>query len=145
MGCNPHAWLTDLFQLQLYFLPSLLLNWSWLCLVPQRSPPRPCNMCYISCMYSCVLTRNIKIRDGRRLGGNLQREHAECKELDLPSGVHCPLLPGPTNFLPTDTATLKTHIFYLNPKNCNHLQTFKDKRKQNNKWFSSVTLWSFWP
>lgn len=74
MGCNPRAWLTDLFQLQLYFLPSLLLNWSWLCLVPQRSPLGPRNICCISCMYSCVLTRNIKIRDGRREGeGEVKR------------------------------------------------------------------------
>lgn len=38
-GPSPHAWLTDLFQLQLYFLPSLLLNWSWLCLVLQGALP----------------------------------------------------------------------------------------------------------
>lgn len=91
-GLQP-ARLTDLFQLQLYFLPSLLLNWSWLCLVQQRSPRGPCSICYISCTYSCVLTRNIKIRDGRKQGegksdATVWMQIAWLVSLDLSTTVH---------------------------------------------------------
>lgn len=104
MGCNLHTWATDLFQLQLYFLPSLLLNWSWLCLVLQRSPPGPFNICYISCMYSCVLTRNIKIRNGRRQGERgVKQNSTNANRLACLFGSlnHCLLFPGPTDFLQT--------------------------------------------
>lgn len=47
----------------IFYLPCYLIDpgCAWSC-------RGPCNMCYISCMYSCVLTGNIKIRDGRRQG-----------------------------------------------------------------------------
>lgn len=133
MGCNPRAWLTDLFQLQRYFLPSLLLNWSWLCLVPQTSLPGPCNICCISCMYSCVLTRNIKIRDGRRQGeGDAKRSGMNANHLAYLVGSphHCPLHHRPNDPLPVDSTSLETQIFPSNFKNSNYPQTFKGKRKQ---------------
>lgn len=142
MGCNPRAWQTDLFQLQLYFLPSLLLNWSWLCLVLQRRLPGLCNICYISCMYSCVLTRNIKIKDGRRQGegevkwGNMNANHV-AGSLGLPTTVHCSL--DQTDFLPTDSTSPETQI---SPQIWKIVITNRPLNKQNNKWSPSFIFCS---
>lgn len=62
-------------------------------------------------MYSCVLTRNVKIRDGRRQEeGEVKPNSVNADHLALPLGSlnHCPPLPGPTDFLPTDSTSLKT-------------------------------------
>lgn len=143
---TPCAWATDLFQLQLYFLPSLLLNWSWLCLALERSPPGPWNICYISCMFSCVLTRNIKIRNGRRQGeGGVQWNSMNANRLAclFVSLNLCPLLPGPTDFLPADSSSLETNYLFRFKKTVityRPLQT--EEQKQNNKWSPLLILCS---
>lgn len=147
MGCNPCAWQTDWFQLQLHFLPSLLLNWSWLCLVLQRSLAGTCNICYISCMYSCVLTRNIKIKDGKRQGeGEVKWNNINASHLGLPTSV--PRSLNQTDFLPTDGTSLETqtslHILKTTIVYRPLKKTEKRKNRTTNDFFHPF-VWFFPP
>lgn len=115
---------------------------------PARSPPRPCNMCYISCVYSCVLTRNIKNQRWQETRGGEKSDRTlwmQITWLSVDFLNRCPLCLRSTDFLPAGSSSLETWIFPLNFNSSNHQQRFKDNRKKlrttNVSFTYSLFLW----